>query len=150
MSEILKSKHGFGMSTGVRQAIDDGKLDSYDILFLDGDTDPKIGWIDKNGNPIILPNKSQVIKVDELPTENGDDSVIYLYNHEAYVWDGTKCVSLSKSAEVSQFEEQLSNLETQISNKVDTTEVQGMIDAAVEIAVEAAVEEAAFSEVVEF
>lgn len=146
MSDILKSKHGFGKSSGLDQAIASGALDAYDILFLDGETAPKVGWIDKNGNVVIAEGKDQVIKVDELPTENGDDSVIYLYNHEAYVWDGTQCVSMTKSADLTVLEGKITNLETQISNKADTSEVQTMVDAAVE----AAVEEAVSSEVVEF
>lgn len=53
--ELLRSKHAFGSSDGISKAVEDGKIDAYDILFLDGDTDkPKIGWIDKNGNPVIL------------------------------------------------------------------------------------------------
>ena len=53
--ELLRSKHAFGSSDGVLKAVEDGKIDAYDILFLDGDTNkPKIGWIDKNGNPVIL------------------------------------------------------------------------------------------------
>lgn len=142
MSEILKSKHGFGQSSGLAQAISNGLLDAYDILFLDGDTSPKIGWIDKNGNVVIPEGKDQVIKVDELPTENGDENVIYLYNHEAYVWDGTKCVSIAKSADLTILETQVSNLETQITNKVDASEVQAMVNNAVNDAVA--------SEVVEF
>ena len=53
--ELLRSKHAVGSSDGISKAVEDGKIDAYDILFLDGDTDkPKIGWIDKNGNPVIL------------------------------------------------------------------------------------------------
>ena len=142
MSE-LKSKHAFGSESGISAAIAAGKIDAYDILFL---SEGKIGWLDKNGTPVILDNKEQVIKVDTLPTADGDESVIYLYNYEAYVWDGTQCVPIGKSADLTTLEQQVSNLETQVSNKVDASEVQTMVDTAVSTAVE----EAVASEVVEF
>ena len=50
-----KARHAFGSSAQIESALSAGKIDSFDILFLDGDTDnPKIGWIDKQGNPVIL------------------------------------------------------------------------------------------------
>ena len=54
--ELLRSKHAFGSSENLDAAIQAKKVDSFDILFLDSDTDPKIGWIDKNGNKVILPS----------------------------------------------------------------------------------------------
>lgn len=48
------SKIGFGLSSGVEQAIADGKLDAYDLLMLDGETSPKVGWVDANGNVRIV------------------------------------------------------------------------------------------------
>lgn len=44
-----KARHAFGNSDGVETALQNGVIDAYDILFLDGETEPKIGWIDKNG-----------------------------------------------------------------------------------------------------
>lgn len=49
-----KARHAFGNSENLQQAVDSGVIDSYDILFLDGDTDPKIGWITKDGEPVIV------------------------------------------------------------------------------------------------
>lgn len=54
--EILKSKHAFGSLENLDAAIQAKKIDAYDILFLDGETDPKIGWIDKNGKKVIVPS----------------------------------------------------------------------------------------------
>lgn len=55
MAEKERAKHAFGSSDRVLESIANGVIDSYDILFLDGDTDnPKIGWVDRNGNPVIL------------------------------------------------------------------------------------------------
>ena len=45
-------------------------IDSFDILFLDGDTDnPKIGWIDKNGNPVILKDEKADLSEVEADVE---------------------------------------------------------------------------------
>ena len=51
--------------------------------------------------------------------------VVYVYNNEGYIWDGTQCVSLSKPAD-------LTALEAQIATKVDEARVQEMINASVE------------------
>lgn len=65
-----KARHAFGNTENLQGAIDAGTIDSYDILFLDGETDPKVGWIDRNGNTIIV--KSTTVlegQVAELETE---------------------------------------------------------------------------------
>lgn len=63
-----KAKHAFGSSERVAESIANGVIDSYDILFLDGDTDnPKIGWVDKNGNPVIL--KDEKADLTEIKAE---------------------------------------------------------------------------------
>lgn len=142
----LKAKHAFGQSSGIEAAKQANKINEFDILFLDGDTEPKIGWIDGQGVTRIVQNKTQIIRVDELPATDGDENVVYIYNNEGYIWDGTQCVSLSKSADLTALETQVSTLETQMSGKVDAKAVQSMVDAAVE----AAVEEVTSGEVVEF
>ena len=56
-----RAKHAFGSSSGIASALASGKIDAFDILFLDGNTDnPKVGWIDKNGNPIIVKSENNV------------------------------------------------------------------------------------------
>lgn len=137
-----KARHAFGQSSGVENALQNGLIDAYDILFLDGDTNPKVGWIDKQGVFRLVEDKAQIVRVDELPIENGDDNVVYIFNNEGFVWDGTKCVSLSKSADLTSLEDQVSRLESEMSNKVD--------EATIDAKIEAAVEEAASVEVVEF
>lgn len=142
----MKARHAFGQSSAIEAAKTANKIDNFDILFLDGDTEPKVGWIDANGVTRIVQNKTQVVRVDELPTADGDENVVYIYNNEGYIWDGTKCVSLSKSADVTALETQVSTLATQMENKVDASEVQSMVDEAVETAVA----DASAGEVVEF
>ncbi len=120
-----KAKHAFGNSSSIEIAKQANKIDAFDILFLDGDTEPKVGWLDKNGETRIAVGKKQVVRVTELPVADGDENVIYVYNNEGYIWDGTQCVSLSKTAD-------LTALEAQIATKVDEARVQEMINASVE------------------
>lgn len=115
-----KAKHAFGNSSSIEAAKAANKIDAFDILFLDGDTEPKVGWLDKNGEICIAEGKTQIVRVTELPTENGDENVVYIYNNEGYIWNGTQCVSLAKSADVSA-------LEVEIATKVTAEEVNTMI-----------------------
>lgn len=63
-----KARHAFGSSSMVESAIQNKKIDAFDILFLDGDTDnPKIGWVDKNGKAVIL--KDEKADLTELEAE---------------------------------------------------------------------------------
>lgn len=76
-----KAKHAFGSSERVLESIANGVINSYDILFLDGDTDnPKIGWIDKDGNPVILKDeKADLTEIEaELATKATTEDVAAL------------------------------------------------------------------------
>ena len=137
-----KARHAFGNSANLEQALQSNAIDAYDILFLDGDTEPKIGWVDKNGVIRLVEDKAQVIRVNELPAENGDENVVYVYNNEGYIWDSvnSECVPMSKSADLTALETQVSNLEIQIGNKVDATTVQNMVKEQVKEQVDSAYE----------
>lgn len=140
----LRSKHAFGSEENVDTAIQNGLIDAYDILFL---SEGKIGWIDKNGNKVILEDKEQVIKVDELP-ETGVEDVVYIYNNAGYIWNSvnSEYVPLAKSNDLTALETQVSNLETQMGDKVDAAAVQAMVDTKVE----EALGDAMSADVVEF
>ena len=47
----MKSKHAFGSEANVDNAIEQGLIDAYDVLFLN---EGKIGWVDRDGNKVIL------------------------------------------------------------------------------------------------
>lgn len=112
----LKSKHAFGSEANVDSALQQGLIDAYDVLFL---SEGKIGWINKNGEKVILENKQQVVTVSELP-EVGNEEVIYIYNAKMYIWDGTEFVSPTVEGGVD---------ETTVDSKINTA-VQEVSDAA--------------------
>lgn len=116
-------RHAFGAEDRVDAALAEGKIDAFDILFLDGG---KIGWIDKDGNKVMASGsggRDQVLQVDKLP-ETGWKDVIYICGDEAYIWSDGKFVSLSKSVDVSALEEE-------IAKKVDEETVDSKIELAV-------------------
>ena len=114
-----KAKHAFGSSENIDAALSSGKIDAYDILFLDGATDPKIGWIDKNGNKVIIEDKEQIVRVTELPTTDGDSHVVYIKDNAGYVWDEAtnNCIPLSQDVD-------LTKLESELTKKADSEQVE--------------------------
>lgn len=124
-----KARHVYGASSAVEQAKQDSKIDAYDILFLDGETKPTVGWLDKNGETRIV-DVEKVIHVDteSLPA-SGVEGKIYIYKEEGYFWDGTEFKPLAKSTDVSA-------LEAEIKTKVDEAKVLELIEQQVEGIVE--------------
>lgn len=94
MNDSVKSKHAFGNIENVKFAIKKGLIDSYDILFVkDANGNPSVGWIDANGNPVILENKTGIISVNTLP-KVGEDNTVYICNSILYLWNGTDFESI--------------------------------------------------------
>ena len=121
---MSKARHAFGMLENVDAAIANTTIDAYDILFVkDANGKPYVGWIDKDGNKVIVDNAATttIVEGESLP-EVGETGQIYIFNEEAYVYNGTEYVSISKSAD-------LTALEKQIATKVDESKVQEMIKA---------------------
>ena len=125
--EILRSKHAFGSSENLAAAIEAGKIDSYDILFLDGETNPKVGWLDKNGDVRIVDTENIITVDGESLPESGVSNKIYIFGEDGYFWDGEKFVCLSKSTD-------LSALEAEIAKKVDLDQLNAKFDEAVSTA----------------
>lgn len=100
----MKAKHAFGNLADVEKALETGRIDSYDILFLDGDTEPKIGWIDKNGNPVILKDEKADLSEVEADVEALESA-------------------MAEKANASDVE----TLETALATKVTAEEVKTMI-----------------------
>ena len=80
----MRAKHAFGNLSEVQNALDSGKINSYDILFMDGDTDPKVGWIDKDGIFRLVKNEADLSGVEaELATKANVEEVAELENQIA-------------------------------------------------------------------
>lgn len=121
--EILRSRHAFGNLVDVASALEARKIDAYDIVFLDGDTEPKIGWIDKNGNFRLVKNECVVPIEDTLP-EIGVVGKIYIFEEDAYFWNGEKFVNLCKSTDLTEVEADLEALEEEMKTKANVSDVE--------------------------
>lgn len=107
-----KAKHAYGSRKNLDSAIASGAVDAYDLLFLNGEGEtPAIGWVDKNGNPIIISPTDDLAKLETQIEEELASKV------------GT---------------EEIANLETQIATKADSTEVEEKIGQAMSDSVSAA------------
>ena len=119
-----KSRHAFGNSANLEGAIASGAIDAYDILFLDGDTEPKLGWLDKNGVVRMLDTECVAIVEGESLPETGEIGKMYIFAEEGYFWNGTEFKPVTKPVD-------LSALEEEVNKKVDAETVETMIETAV-------------------
>lgn len=107
--EILRSRHAFGSLSNVQNAIEDGKIDAYDILFLEDDNSvPRIGWLDKNGElKLVTDEKADLSEVEAdieaLETE------------------------LANKADAEEVEADISALESKINTKLTAEEVKTIL-----------------------
>lgn len=97
-----RAKHAFGALENIDQALSNGTIDTYDILFVkNADGKPYVGWIDKEGNKVICDDSAEFAEIAaELATKANAEDV--------------------------------ENLEGQIANKVDAITVEEMITTAIE------------------
>ena len=121
-------KPAFGSSANIQNALDQGLIDSYDILLLDGNTDePKIGWVDKDGKPVIVDTEKVIVVEGESLPDVGEPGKIYIFGEDGYFWDGKDFVNLCKPTDLTDLENQVGELETELESKVDEPTVQAMI-----------------------
>lgn len=122
-NELLRSKHAFGNEANVDAALARGDVDAFDILFLkDEYGQAKVGWIDKNGEKVIVEGKKQVTTVTELPTTGSEDT-IYLKGSVAYIWVTDKYVPLSgESSGITEdvIDEKIATAKEEIKSYTDT------------------------------
>lgn len=122
-----RARHAFGNSENLQKALESGDIDAYDILFLDGDTDPKVGWVDKNGVVKVVDTECVVVVEGETLPDTGVVGKIYVLGDETYFWNGVKFVSLCKPTDVTSLATQVDELGKEMEQKVDATTVQSMI-----------------------
>lgn len=139
-----KAKHAFGMLENIDKALLDGLVDSYDILFMkDAKGNPHIGWIDANGEKVVLDNGNDnivVVKEESLP-ESGETGKVYIFREDGYFWNGSEFINFCKPTDVSA-------LAAEIAKKADASALSDVeaaakayTDGKVESAVEAAMSE---------
>ena len=126
-----KAKHAFGMLERIDEALIAGTIDSYDILFVkDANGKPYVGWIDKEGQKVIVQEEDEVVVIDgEFLPETGESGKIYVHDSDAYVWNGNEFVNLCKPTDVSA-------LEVEVATKVTAKEVNTMIKESMDSSVE--------------
>ena len=118
----MKARHAFGQLENIDVALSENKIDAFDILFVkDANGKPYVGWIDKNGDKVIVKEEDEVVIVDgESLPESGESGKIYVHGSDAYVWNGNEFVNLCKPTDISA-------LEVEIATKVTAEEVKVMI-----------------------
>lgn len=112
-----KAKHAFGALENVDSAIASGKIDAYDLLFVkDADGKPYVGWVDKNGEKVIVDHTPDLTGLEEeLEAQIAAKANI----EDVEALEG----QISTKAEAADMEA----LEVEIANKVDEVTVQNII-----------------------
>jgi hypothetical protein len=123
-----RARHAFGKLSSIESAKQANKIDAFDILFLDGDTEPKVGWLDANGETKIVDTEKVVVVEGESLPEAGVEGKIYIFGEDGYFWNGTEFVNLCKPTDVTSLETQVNELGTEMKQKVDAATVQTMIE----------------------
>lgn len=107
-----KTKFGFGSSSAVLQAIQDGKINARDFLALDENTsNPKFGWVNLNNEPVILDTEKVIVIEGESLPETGVSGKIYIFGEDGYFWNGQKFINLCKPTDVTELEDSIKALE---------------------------------------
>lgn len=108
----------------IKALLEDGKYHEYILQPTDN------GYsLEEVGTTSTTDSAQCVVVVDSLP-EIGEENVIYIYNDEAYFWDGAEFTCLSKPADLTALEKELETkvtveeVDTLIENKI--TEVTGI------------------------
>lgn len=82
--EILRSRHAFGNIENLQAAIDAKLIDEHDILFLkDIDGKARIGWIDKDGNVVLVTDEKADLSQVEADVDALELNVDALENEMA-------------------------------------------------------------------
>lgn len=112
-----KAKHAHGSRKNLEAAITSKAVDAFDVLFLSGEDEaPAFGWLDKNGNPILITPTDDLAKVkakleSELAAKANSEDIETLESQIATKADATE----------------VAELEAEIANKVDVSTVETMI-----------------------
>lgn len=108
------ARHAFGALENIQSALQAGTINAHDVLFVkDANGKPYVGWIDKDGQPVIVNETDEVVRVDALPTA-GEEGKIYIFGEDGYFWDGEKFINLCKPTDVSNLENKIDEIESNL------------------------------------
>lgn len=124
-----KAKHAFGNSKDIQAALDSGKIDAYDILFLDGDTEPKIGWIDAKGEIRLVQNEADFSELEAIIATKANVSDVEALEAEISTKANVEDMQaiedqMTTKADAKKVEE----LETELATKVTADEVGALVE----------------------
>lgn len=127
-----KARHAFGALENIDSAISAGKIDSYDILFVkDADGKPYVGWIDKDGNKVIVDDSTEFAALESKIADKANVSdVAALETEIATKANADEVEALGSQIAAKADAAEVAKLETEIANKVDASTVQTMINEA--------------------
>lgn len=134
-----KAKHAHGSRANLDVAIANKVVDAFDVLFLSGEDEaPAFGWLDKNGNPILITPTDDLAEVEakleaEIATKIGAEEVEAAIATKA---DAADVESLESQLATKANSSDVAELETEVATKVDAATVKAMIDEATVGAIE--------------
>ena len=117
----MKAKHAFGSEQNISKALTEGKIDAYDILFLD---EKKVGWINKSGEIVIAEPDLSGVEAELATKANAADveaSLLTKANASDVESLGSQIATKADATEVEE-------LEKEVATKVDAETVQSMIE----------------------
>ena len=113
-----KARHAYGSQANLTAAIESGVVDSYDILLLSGEGENNaMGWITKDGVPIIIDPAAEVAKLEAQ------------VNSKLEAKASTEEVqAVEAKVDAKADAETVAALEAEVANKVDEEAVRTMIE----------------------
>lgn len=133
-----KARHAFGSTAKISEALADGKIDEYDILFLNDDGKASVGWIQADGTAIVAEGKERIVPVTDFPA-TGEKGVLYIKGDFGYIWDGTEFKKVFGNEAAT--EQSVTVVVEQKLDNVVTTKVDNTIDEKLAPAVSQALED---------
>lgn len=116
----MKAKHAFGSEKDISKALADGKIDAFDILFLD---EKKVGWVTKNGDVVIAePDLSEVEA--EIAKKASAEDVEALEKEVATKATAEDIQAVENAIATKADAEKVESLEEQVAAKADAAEVE--------------------------
>lgn len=122
-----RAKHAFGSLENIDQALANGTIDSYDILFVkDANGKPYVGWVDKNGDKVVVSNDAELAELEaQLASKVGAEEIVELETELASKANAEE-VAAELATKVSS-EEVDAKIETVVTEKV-TEKVETVVE----------------------